>query len=88
MRTELFSPQRARRTQSRFRKRTTMDETDFEGMTTNERLFAAGWLDDFERAAESRDFKRMVELHSRVGLASQAEWINETTLSDSAKYGF
>ena len=65
-----------------------MDESKFDGMTTNERLFAAGLLDDFERAAKSKDPKRMVEILSRVGLASQAEWITEVTLSDPHKYGF
>ena len=63
-------------------------KADFRGMTTNERLWATGLLDDFDAAARSRDRAQMIELLSRVDLGSQAEWIADTILANPERYGF
>jgi hypothetical protein len=54
----------------------------YRGMTTNERLFAANLLEEWDVAARNRDRAKMRELLSRVDLASQAEWIADTVLAD------
>lgn len=51
------------------------------GATTNERLWAAGLLDEFEKAARARDRARMIEFLRRVDLGDQAEWIADTLLA-------
>jgi hypothetical protein len=61
---------------------------DYRGMTTNERLFAANLLGEWDVAARNRDRAKMIELLSRVDLASQAEWIADTVLADPSKYLF
>jgi hypothetical protein len=55
---------------------------DYRGMTTNERLFAANLIEEWDEAARNRDRAKMIELLSRVDLASQAEWIADTVLAD------
>lgn len=66
-----------------------MDEQiEFAGMTTNERLYAAGLIDEFDEAAKRRDSGKMNELLTQVDLGSQAEWITGTTLSNPEKYGY
>jgi hypothetical protein len=57
-------------------------------MTTNERLFEAGLMSEWERAARSRNRERMIELLAKVDLGDQAEWIADTVLSKPGKYGF
>jgi hypothetical protein len=57
-------------------------------MTTNERLFEAGLLSEWNAAASSRDRERMIELLGKVDLGDQAEWIADTVLSNPRKYGF
>jgi hypothetical protein len=61
---------------------------DFRGMTTNERLMAAGLLDDFDAAAKRRDRAAMIELFDRVDLAGQAPAIADAILADPARYGY
>jgi hypothetical protein len=56
-------------------------------MTVNERLFAAGLLDQFDAAIRASDKALMVTLLSRVGLEDQAEHIAETTLAHPTRYG-
>lgn len=51
------------------------------GVTTNERLWAAGLLDEFEKAARARDREGMIELLRRVDLGDQAAWIADTLLA-------
>jgi hypothetical protein len=63
-------------------------ETKFAGMTTNERLFAAGLLDTFDQAARRRDRGRMVEVLGKVELADQAEKIVDAVFADPNRYGF
>jgi hypothetical protein len=62
--------------------------SDYRGLTTNERLFVADLLEDWEVAVRARDRTKMMELLSRVDLASQAEWIADIVLADPSKYGF
>lgn len=57
-------------------------------MTTNERLFDAGLLSEWNAAARSRNRERMIELLGRVDLADQAESITDTVLANPKKYGF
>ena len=61
---------------------------DYSGMTVNERLFAAGLLEDFEAAGRSRDRERMLELLGAVDLADQSEEIVGKILADPGFYGF
>jgi hypothetical protein len=66
-----------------------MDENaKYAGMTVNERLFAAGILNDWDAAATSRNRERMIELLGRVELADQAEQIVNTVLANPGLYGF
>lgn len=55
---------------------------DFAGMTTNERLYFAGLMPEWDAAAQSRDRQRMVEILSRAGLGSQANEIAGAVLAD------
>jgi len=61
---------------------------DYRGMTTNERLFVANLLEEYQVAARKRDRAKMIELLSRVDLASQAEWIADAVLANPSKYDF
>ncbi len=60
---------------------------DFRGMTTNERLYSAGLMPDWDIAALSRDRKRMIEILSKVDLANQADQIADTVLANPKQYG-
>jgi hypothetical protein len=61
---------------------------NYGGMTTNERLFVAGLLDEFDAAIYAADRHKAIDVLSRVELAEQAASIVDTTLADPAKYGF
>lgn len=63
-------------------------QIDFAGMTTNERLYVAGLMPEWDAAAVSRDRKRMVEILGKVGLASQAYQIADALLANPKRYGF
>jgi hypothetical protein len=63
-------------------------ESKYGGMTTNERLYEAGLLSEWDAAARSRNRERMVVLLGKVDLEDQAEWIADTVLSSPGKYGF
>ena len=60
----------------------------YDGMTTNERLFNAGLLDVWKRAATARNRAEMIEILGQIGLADQADVVVETILANPAKYGF
>jgi hypothetical protein len=64
------------------------EQIDYRGMTVNERLYAAGLMADWEKAALARDRDRMVEILSKVGLAGQATTISEKILATPNFYGF
>jgi len=63
-------------------------ESRYAGMTTNERLFEAGSLSEWNAAARLPNRDRMIELRGKVDLGDQAEWIADTVLSNAGKYGF
>ena len=53
----------------------------YEGMTTNERLFSAGLLNQFDRAERQRNRAEMIVLLARVGFSTQeAESIADIAL--------
>ena len=62
--------------------------SNYAGMTTNERLFVAGLIDDWDTAIEAHDRQAAIEVLGQVGLADQAASIVDTTLANPAKYGF
>jgi len=69
-----------------------MDDTENEkpeyaGMTVNERLFAAGLLDEFEEAARARDRARMIALLAQVEIADPY-WSVNTMLKNPGEYGY
>lgn len=59
----------------------------YAGMTVNERLYEAGIMEEWDRAATSKNRDRMIELLGEVELADQAEQITDTVLSDPKRYG-
>ena len=61
---------------------------DYSGMTTNERLHAAGLLAAWDMAVKLRNRKRMIELLAQVDLGEQAASIADTVLADPKRYGF
>ena len=63
-------------------------QMSYDGMTTNERLAAAGVLEEWDAAARARDRARMVELLTLVELGSQAEWIADRVLAMPERYGY
>jgi hypothetical protein len=59
------------------------------GMTTNERLFAAGLLDAFDTAALARDRARMIELLMTTDFSRpDAEQMADSVLACPDVYGF
>lgn len=64
-------------------------EKKYSGMTTNERMFVAGLLDDFDTAARRRDRSRMIAILLQVEFDhAEASSIVDTILSNPATYGF
>jgi hypothetical protein len=62
---------------------------DFAGMTVNERLFAAGLLDQFDAAMNSGDRHRAVELLEQVAMSQGgAAATVGAILADPGKYGY
>jgi hypothetical protein len=60
---------------------------DIIGMTLNERLFAAGLLDEFDAAARRRDREAMIAIFQQVALPSDgAAWSVDTILANPARY--
>ena len=58
-------------------------------MTLNERLFEAGLMNRFDRAAKDRDGKEMVRILLQVSLSeTDARWSTKTILSNPKKYGY
>jgi hypothetical protein len=59
-----------------------MDEQKYSGMTVNERLFAAGLLDEFDTAVNHKNRDKVVALLQQVELSyEQAELITKTIFS-------
>ena len=63
-------------------------DSDYCGMTVNERLVAAGLISDWDNAVQSRNRQRMVELLGKVDLSLQAEKISDAILAHPQFYGF
>jgi hypothetical protein len=57
-----------------------MDDSRYAGMSVNERLFAAGLIDQWDAAARRRDREAMVALLRRVVADAQAEQIADQIL--------
>ena len=58
-------------------------------MTTNERLFTGGLLDEWDAAAKSRDRNSMIEILKRVEFThDEAASIADRVLANPEKYGF
>ena len=64
------------------------DGGNYAGMTVNERLYEAGVIEEWDKAATSKNRERMIELLGKVGLADQAEQIAEAALFASKRDGF
>jgi len=61
----------------------------YEGMTVNERLFAAQLLDSWDRTAKARKRDKMIEILIAVHFSSQsAEQIVDAVLVAPKFYGF
>jgi hypothetical protein len=60
---------------------------DYSGMTVNERLFAAGLIEDFDCAAKARDREAMISILSRVKV-SNPERTADSIIRDPARYGY
>ena len=58
--------------------------TDYSGMTTNERLFTAGLLEEFDVAVSKRDRHTLITLLRRVDML-HAEAIADRILSKSGQ---
>jgi len=56
-------------------------------MTTNERLFTAGLLDAFDRAAGARDRASMIDILASVDIRA-ADETADAILANPRKYGF
>ena len=63
--------------------------TRYGGMTVNERLSAAGLMEQFDLAARGRDGKKMISLLQTVELSEDsAIGITDTILANPTKYGY
>jgi hypothetical protein len=62
---------------------------DFGGMTSNERLFAAGSLGQFDAAIDAGDRERAIELLGRVSVSEDgAAATVDAVLANPSKYGY
>ncbi len=62
-------------------------EQRYAGMTTNERLYVAGLLEQFTEAFHRRDRSEMIRCLDLVELAEQSETIADTMLNNPTRYG-
>ncbi|WP_226019721.1 hypothetical protein [Novosphingobium sp. FKTRR1] len=58
-----------------------------EGMTVNERLYAAGRLPEFDVATTAGDRVTMVNILNEVGVGNAA-WSADTILEDPSRFGY
>jgi hypothetical protein len=62
---------------------------NFSGMTVNERLFAAGRIDDFDKAMEERNRAEAIRILQEVELsATEAESTMAAIENNPGKYGY
>jgi len=66
-----------------------MADDRFRGMDTNERLFEAGLLAQWNEAVSTRDAATMTEILIRVAITEEgAKQIVATVLANPQRYGF
>ncbi len=64
-------------------------DTELQGMTVNERLFAMGLLDQWDGAAKARDRDRMIQILGQCALSQeQCAQTTDAVLMNPAIYGF
>lgn len=63
------------------------EKPDYAAMTVNERLYTAGLLEVFDRAARSRDRAQMIEILSKVEVGSP-DTTADAIIESPAKYGY
>jgi hypothetical protein len=62
---------------------------EYDGMTTNERLFVAGLTDEFDSAIELNDRQSAIDILCRVNLDSvNAGSVVDTIYANPTKYGY
>jgi hypothetical protein len=59
----------------------------YAAMTTNERLFEAGLLNEFDQACRERNRAQIIELLNRVDLEHQCASIADSILANPKLYG-
>jgi len=63
-----------------------MNANKYDGMTVNERLFAAGLLDQFDDAARQRDRHALLAILARVEMTpNQAQQTVDTVLANERR---
>jgi hypothetical protein len=63
--------------------------TDYKGMNVNERLCVSDLLQEFEKAAKSRDRGQMISMLLTVNLTpEQAASTTDAALANPKRYGF
>ncbi len=66
-----------------------MKDPKYDGMTVNERLYAADLLDAYEAAAMNRDRTTMIAILVRAEMTpEQSVQTTDAILADPKKYGF
>ncbi len=64
-------------------------ETELEGMTVNERLFAMGLLDQWDEATKARDRGTMILILSQCAMSrKQCDETTDAVLKNPSKYGY
>ena len=62
---------------------------ELQGMTVNERLFALGLFEEFDKAAKARDKKAMIDILKSCSMNDdQCEETSEAILRDPKRYGY
>jgi hypothetical protein len=62
---------------------------DFSGMTVNERLYAAGLMNEFDAALRAKDRARVISVLERVALSKEdAAFSADTILGNSRRHAF
>ncbi len=66
-----------------------MTEENYAGMTVNERLYAAGLVDEFDAAVERGDKDEVVRLLQAVHLSARgAQETADALFANPARYGY
>lgn len=60
----------------------------YDGMSVNERLFSAGLIDAFDKAAKTRNRNDMIGILGQVELLDEAESIVDAILASPVRYGY